>query len=152
MILPQLAGQPVATAPGTPALAKVLHDLGYNTGQFGKNHLGDNVAGAADRARLPGVLGLPLSSRRDAAGQLPGRQQDTPPKQAVAPPCKATSITGIPDDPSAVDPANDDLPDAAAPGALVQVFRRHAGEPDVPGRGPVTLNVRGRWRRRFPPR
>ena len=28
-----------------------------------------------------------------------------------------------------------DLPDAAAPGALVQVLRRHGEEPDLPGRG-----------------
>ena len=28
--------------PGTPALAKFLLDLGYNTGEFGKNHLGDH--------------------------------------------------------------------------------------------------------------
>ena len=30
----------------------------------------------ADRARLPGILGLPVSPRRDAAGELPGHQQD----------------------------------------------------------------------------
>ena len=30
---------------------------------------------AADRARVPGVLGLPLSPGRDAAGELPGHQQ-----------------------------------------------------------------------------
>ena len=30
---------------------------------------------AADRARLPGILGLPLSPGRDAAGELPGHQQ-----------------------------------------------------------------------------
>src|SRR5215467_5586504 len=29
--------------PGTPALAKFLLDLGYNTGEFGKNHLGDHA-------------------------------------------------------------------------------------------------------------
>ena len=30
--------------PGTPAVAKFLLDLGYNTGEFGKNHLGDHTA------------------------------------------------------------------------------------------------------------
>ena len=30
---------------------------------------------AADRARVPGILGLPLSPGRDAAGELPGHQQ-----------------------------------------------------------------------------
>ena len=76
MIPPQLPGSPSYLRPGTPALAKFLLDLGYNTGEFGKNHLGDHIGGAADRARLPGILGLSLSSRRDAGRQLPRHQQD----------------------------------------------------------------------------
>ena len=76
MIPPQLPGSPSYLRPGTPALAKFLLDLGYNTGEFGKNHLGDHTDGAADGARLPGILGLPLSPRRDAAGELPRHQQD----------------------------------------------------------------------------
>ncbi len=76
MIPPQLPGSPSYLRPGTPALAKFLLDLGYNTGEFGKNHLGDHSACAADGARLPGVLGLPLSPRRDAGGELPRHQQD----------------------------------------------------------------------------
>jgi arylsulfatase len=55
MIPPQLPGSPSYLRPGTPALAKFLHDLGYTTGEFGKNHLGDR--GAADGAWLPGILG-----------------------------------------------------------------------------------------------
>ncbi len=42
MIPPQLPGSPCYLRPGTPALAKFLLDLGYNTGEFGKNHLGDH--------------------------------------------------------------------------------------------------------------
>ena len=34
---------------------------------------------AADRARLPGILGLPLSPRCDAGGELPRHQQDPDP-------------------------------------------------------------------------
>jgi arylsulfatase A-like enzyme len=34
---PQLPGSPSYLRPGTPALAKFLIDLGYNTGEFGKN-------------------------------------------------------------------------------------------------------------------
>ena len=41
MVPPQLPGSPSCLRPGTPALAKFLLDLGYNTGEFGKNHLGD---------------------------------------------------------------------------------------------------------------
>ena len=43
MIPPQLPGSPSYLKPGTPALAKFLIDLGYNTGEFGKNHLGDHT-------------------------------------------------------------------------------------------------------------
>lgn len=44
MIPPQLPGSPSFLQPGTPSLAKFLFDLGYNTGEFGKNHLGDHSA------------------------------------------------------------------------------------------------------------
>src|SRR6187397_378283 len=43
MIPPQLPGSPSYLRPGTPALAKFLLDLGFNTGEFGKNHLGDHT-------------------------------------------------------------------------------------------------------------
>ena len=43
MIPPQLPGSPSYLRPGTPAIAKFLLDLGYNTGEFGKNHLGDHI-------------------------------------------------------------------------------------------------------------
>ena len=43
MIPPQLPGSPSYLRPGTPALAKFLLDLGYTTGEFGKNHLGDHT-------------------------------------------------------------------------------------------------------------
>src|SRR5579871_816647 len=38
MIPPQLPGSPSYLRPGTPALAVFLRDLGYTTGEFGKNH------------------------------------------------------------------------------------------------------------------
>ena len=44
MIPPQLPGSPSYLRPGTPAVAKFLIDLGYSTGEFGKNHLGDHTA------------------------------------------------------------------------------------------------------------
>jgi arylsulfatase A-like enzyme len=44
MVPPQLPGSPSYLRPGTPALAVFLRDLGYTTGQFGKNHLGDHTA------------------------------------------------------------------------------------------------------------
>ena len=44
MVMPQLPGATSYLLPGTPSLAKFLLDLGYNTGEFGKNHLGDHAA------------------------------------------------------------------------------------------------------------
>ena len=44
MIPPQLPGQPVLPAARhARLLAKFLYDLGYTTGEFGKNHLGDHT-------------------------------------------------------------------------------------------------------------
>jgi arylsulfatase len=43
LIPPQLPGSPTYLKPGTPALAKFPYDLGYSTGEFGKNHLGDHA-------------------------------------------------------------------------------------------------------------
>ena len=43
MIMPQLPGSPSYLQPGTPMLSKFLLDLGYNTGEFGKNHMGDHT-------------------------------------------------------------------------------------------------------------
>ncbi|TMP93971.1 MAG: arylsulfatase, partial [Verrucomicrobia bacterium] len=42
MVLPQLPGAISYLRPGTPALAAFLYNLGYSTGEFGKNHLGDH--------------------------------------------------------------------------------------------------------------
>jgi arylsulfatase A-like enzyme len=41
MVMPQLPGSHQLAVAGHAALAKFLLDLGYNTGEFGKNHLGD---------------------------------------------------------------------------------------------------------------
>ena len=42
MIPPQLPGSPSYLRPGTPCIGQFLLDLGYTTGEFGKNHLGDH--------------------------------------------------------------------------------------------------------------
>ena len=136
MIPPQLPGSPSYLRPGTPALAKFLLDLGYTTGEFGKNHLGDHTDGAADGARLPGVLGLSLPPRRDAAGELPRHQQD-PDRAGRRAAVQEHADPRHPRGPRRGRSQDDDLPDAAAPGPLVQVLRRHGEEPDVQGRGPA---------------
>ena len=139
MIPPQLPGSPSYLRPGTPALAKFLLDLGYNTGEFGKNHLGDHIAGAADRAWLPGVLGLPLSSRRDAGGQLPRHQQDDPTaaghrsavqEHAGSRPLRSARRRGSEDHA---------VPDAAAPGHCLHVPDGTEATQTCKDEGPLTL-------------
>jgi len=43
MVLPEIPGSPSYLRKGTPTLARFLLDLGYTTGEFGKNHLGDTT-------------------------------------------------------------------------------------------------------------
>ena len=76
MILPEIPGSPSYLRPGTPALAKFLLDLGYTTGEFGKNHLGDHTESLPTAHGFQEYLGLSLSPRRHAAGELPRHQQD----------------------------------------------------------------------------
>jgi arylsulfatase len=103
MIPPQLPGSPSYLRPGTPALAKFLLDLGYNTGEFGKNHLGDHTDA------LPTAHGF--QEYWGYLYHLDAMQQVSFPDinksltlQTVAPPCKNTSIPGIPEVPGALDP------------------------------------------------
>ena len=77
MIPPQLPGSPSYLRPGTPCLAKFLLDLGYTTGQFGKNHLGDHPASLPTAHGFQEYLGLPLPPGRHAAGELPRHQQES---------------------------------------------------------------------------
>jgi arylsulfatase A-like enzyme len=103
MIPPQLPGSPSYLRPGTPAIAKFLLDLGYNTGEFGKNHLGDHTAALPTAHGFQEYWGYLY--HLDAMQQVSFPDiNKTPLQQAVAPPCKNTSIPGVPDVPGAVDP------------------------------------------------
>jgi arylsulfatase A-like enzyme len=76
MIPPQLPGSPSYLRPGTPALAKFLHDLGYTTGEFGKNHLGDHTDALPTAHGFQEFWGYFVSPRCDARGKLSRHQQD----------------------------------------------------------------------------
>ncbi len=103
MIPPQLPGSPSYLRPGTPHMAVFLRDLGYTTGEFGKNHLGDHTAS------LPTAHGF-----QEYWGwlyHLDAMQQVSFPDinssatvQGIAPPCKNTPVPGLPEVPGAVDP------------------------------------------------
>ena len=124
MIPPQLPGSPSYLRPGTPALAKFLHDLGYNTGEFGKNHLGDHTD-ALPTAHgfqefwgylyhldaMQGVSFPDINRTPDRADGHRTLQEHADPGPARGPGC------GRPEDHG--------LPDAAAPGALLHLVGRH---------------------------
>ena len=136
MIPPQLPGSPSYLRPGTPALAKFLHDLGYTTGEFGKNHLGDHTQAlptahgfqefwgylyhldAMQGVSFPDINKSPTDARHRTAVQ----------EHADPRPPRGPRRRGSEDHA---------LPDAAASGDLVHVLRRHGSEPDLQGRGPA---------------
>jgi arylsulfatase A-like enzyme len=103
MIPPQLPGSPSYLRPGTPALSQFLLDLGYNTGEFGKNHLGDHTDALPTAHGFQEYWGYLY--HLDAMQQVSFPDiNKTPLQQTIAPPCKNTPIPGVPEVPGAVDP------------------------------------------------
>jgi len=103
MIPPQLPGSPSYLRPGTPSLAVFLHDLGYTTGQFGKNHLGDHTDALPTAHGFQEYWGYLY--HLDAMQQVSFPDiNSTPTQQSIAPPCKNTPIPGVAEVPGAVDP------------------------------------------------
>jgi len=103
MIPPQLPGSPSYLRPGTPCLAKFLLDLGYNTGQFGKNHLGDHPDSLPTAHGFQEYWGYLY--HLDAMQQVSFLDiNSSPTQQAIAPPMKLIPIPGIPEVPGAITP------------------------------------------------
>jgi arylsulfatase len=103
MIPPQLPGSPSYLKPGTPALAKFLHDLSYTTGQFGKNHLGDHTDALPTAHGFQEYWGYLYHLDAMQQVSFPDINKTTT-QQTVAPPCKNTPIPGVPEVGGAVDP------------------------------------------------
>ena len=103
MIPPQLPGSPSYLRPGTPAIAKFLHDLGYNTGEFGKNHLGDHTAALPTAHGFQEFWGYLYHLDAMQGVSFPDINR-TPTEQTVIAPCKNTPIPGLSEVPGAVDP------------------------------------------------
>ena len=103
MIPPQLPGSPSYLRPGTPAIAKFLLDLGYTTGEFGKNHLGDHTASLPTAHGFQEYWGYLYHLDAMQQVSFPDINKSAT-EQTVAPPCKNTPIPGIPEVPGAVDP------------------------------------------------
>jgi arylsulfatase A-like enzyme len=103
MIPPQLPGSPSFLRPGTPALAKFLLDLGYTTGEFGKNHLGDHPDALPTAHGFQEFWGY-LYHLDAMQGVSFVDINKTPTEQGIAPPCMNEPIPGIPPVPGAIDP------------------------------------------------
>ncbi len=103
LIPPQLPGSPTALLPGTPHIAKVLLDLGYNTGQFGKNHLGDKAYALPTAHGVQEFFGYlyHLDAMQDVSF---GDIYSSPTELGIAPPCENTPVKGLPPVPGAVPP------------------------------------------------
>jgi arylsulfatase A-like enzyme len=104
MVLPEIPGAPSYLRPGTPAIAKFLHDLGYTTGEFGKNHLGDHTDSLPTAHGFQEYWGYLYHLDAMQGVSFPDINK-TPTEQTVAPPCKNTPVPGLPEVPGAVDPA-----------------------------------------------
>jgi arylsulfatase A-like enzyme len=103
MVEPQLPGSPSYLRPGTPAIAKVFLDLGYTTGQFGKNHLGDHTAALPTAHGFQEYWGYLYHLDAMQGVSFPDINK-SPTEQGIVPPCRNTPIPGIPEVPGAVDP------------------------------------------------
>jgi arylsulfatase A-like enzyme len=103
MIPPQLPGSPSYLRPGTPALAKFLLDLGYNTGEFGKNHLGDHTESLPTAHGFQEYWGYLYHLDAMQGVSFPDINK-TPTEQAIVAPCRNTPVLGLPEVPGAVDP------------------------------------------------
>jgi arylsulfatase len=103
MIPPQLPGSPSYLRPGTPSLAVFLRDLGYTTGEFGKNHLGDHAAALPTAHGFQEYWGYLYHLDAMEAVSFPDINKN-PMTQSIAPPCKNTPVPGLAEVPGAVDP------------------------------------------------
>jgi arylsulfatase len=103
MTLPEIPGSPSYLRTGTPHLAKFMLDLGYNTGEFGKNHLGDHTESLPTAHGFQEFWGYLYHLDAMQGVSFPDINK-SPTQQTVAPPCKNTPIPGLTEVAGAVDP------------------------------------------------
>jgi arylsulfatase A-like enzyme len=103
MTLPEIPGSPSYLRAGTPHLARFLLDLGYNTGEFGKNHLGDTTESLPTAHGFQEYWGYLYHLDAMQGVSFPDLNK-SPTQQTLAPPCKNTPVPGIPEVPGSVDP------------------------------------------------
>lgn len=138
MIPPQLPGSPTYLKPGTPCLAKFLLDLGYSTGQFGKNHLGDHPDSLPTAHGFQEYWGYLY--HLDAMQQVSFPDiNKTPTEQGIAPPMKLAPIPGIKDPPGAIDPKDGVCLAAPRPVIWMKSSDGTAANQKGTDEGPLTL-------------
>ncbi|XXF79299.1 arylsulfatase [Myxococcaceae bacterium GXIMD 01537] len=103
MIPPQLPGSPSWLRKGTPAIARFLLDLGYSTGEFGKNHLGDHTESLPTAHGFQEYWGWLYHLDAMQQVSFPDINKN-PTTQGIAPPCKNTPVPGLQEVAGAVDP------------------------------------------------
>ena len=146
MIPPQLPGSPSYLRPGTPALAKFLHDLGYSTGEFGKNHLGDHTDALPTAHGFEEFWGYLYHLDAMQGVSFPDINK-SPTEQGIVPACKNTPIPGLTEVRRRSGSQNRELSDTAAASPLVPLLRRNIEEPELQGRGSANAGtVEGRGR------
>ena len=134
MVLPEIPGSPSYLRAGTPHLARFLNDLGYSTGEFGKNHLGDTTESLPTAHgfqefwgylyhldAMQGVSFPDINKTPDRAGDRATLQEHADPRPGGGSRRRRSQ--------------DNDLPDAAASDALVRILRRIPGKPNLQGRG-----------------
>ncbi len=138
MIPPQLPGSPSYLRPGTPAIAKFLLDLGYNTGEFGKNHLGDHTDALPTAHGFQEFWGYLYHLDAMQGVSFPDINK-TPTQQTVAPPCRNTPIPGLARSSRRGRSEDNDLPDASASGAGLHSPTALRPTRPASDEGPLTL-------------
>src|SRR4051795_1009091 len=94
MLLPEIPGSPSYLRAGTPTLSKFLYDLGYNTGEFGKNHLGDTTESLPTANGFQEFWGYLYHLDAMQGVSFPDINK-TATEQAVAPACRSSAIPGL---------------------------------------------------------
>ena len=124
-----MPGADVGLSAEDPTIAELLKPLGYATGQFGKNHLGDKDQFLPTDARLRRVLRQPLSPQR-GRGAGGSRLSEGPRVQEAVRPARRAALQvrrqGRPDDRGhrAADQEADGDDRRRSHGARAQVHRR----------------------------
>ena len=139
LTVPQLPGSPAWLRQGTPTLAKLLLDMGYNTGQFGKNHLGDHTESLPTAHGFQEYYGYLYHLDAMQGVSFPDINK-TPTDQGIAPPCKNTPIPGMADVPGAVDPKTTTCLTPPRPMLLCTSSDGSLANQTCRDEGPVTLD------------